>query len=445
METTYAGNAGNGYLSLGPKSKPVRWDGLVNACMDLTPALTDLISQFWGVPVQLGFFGASSQMHYFWRMDDFHVSQLQLEKASDTSRMQATADLRLSESLCATLLSRVLGPRASSVPGFSFKQLSPLEATILNEFSRDLLATFKKGLLKKPTRKAADKQIHLVWMVALAEPQKDLHRVMDPLASVQFLEGLELGKVVLSLPLNAIRQVDEQTAIELLPDDVFFSAVAMARIDVGTSQVPLADLDMLEAGDMIVLENSSASRMALVEPESGERIPFEVEIANRQSITIPYAQEFDEMDTQLSGGSARQKLWDNLMIDVGAEFEPVKLPLKQLKQMSEGLVVELGDLVHNRISLRVEGKTLAYGELVIVGDKFGVRVSQVLVDGAPSSQEAALPAQSSAHTQQPAPQQEALQAAPQQSEAAPVEEEINLDNFLNEDFDETFEDGEEEW
>lgn len=446
VETTYAASAGSGYPAKGGKPKSVRWDGLINACADLTPLLAELISQFWGVPVQPVFLGASSQVHYFWRVDDFHVSQLQLEKASETIHSPATADLRLSESLCATLLSRVLGVKASSDPGFSFKQLSPLEATILNEFSRDLLGAFKKELLKKPSRKGVAKSIHLVWVVALSEPEKELHRVMDPLSSVQFLEGLELGKIVLSLPLSAIQPAEEEPLSENVPDEFFFETTAVARLDVGASQVPLADLDLLEAGDLIVLERSSSEWLALIEPESGERLAFQVDIADRQRITIPYTQEFDEMDTQLSGGSARQKLWDNLMIEVGAEFEPVKLPLKQLKQMSEGLVVELGDLVHNRISLQVEGKTLAYGELVIVGDKFGVRVSQVVVDGA-TQPEAALPAHSSApHAGQPMPQPASeYEQLASEHESAPVDEELNLDNFLNEDFDETFEEGEEEW
>lgn len=45
--------------------------------------------------------------------------------------------------------------------------------------------------------------------------------------------------------------------------------------------------------------------------------------------------------------------------------------------MTEGLIVEVGDLTANRIRLHVEGKTVAVGELVIVGDRFGVRISRV--------------------------------------------------------------------
>lgn len=432
------------------------WTAIVQACVSVTPALTELLSSFWGVPVKLVFLGASANTHYFWRADDFHVSRLQLEKAADSNDTQAMALLRLSEALCATLLTRVLGPRSSSLPGFSFKQLSPLEATILNEFSRDLLATFRKSLLKKPARRAQSGQFHLIWVMALEEPGRDLEQVMAPLEARQFLEGLETGKIVLSLPANAIQLPEAglaQNETLEVADDFFFHTEATARIFVGSGQVPLVDLDGLEPGDLIVLEESESSRMALIEPQSGDRLPFQVEIANPQSITIPYTQEFDGMDTQPSGGTTRQQLWDNLMIEVGAEFEPVKLPLKQLKQMSEGLIIELGDLVHNQVSLRVEGKALALGELVIVGDKFGVRVSRLLADGAQPPM-AALPSSTQeAPKQKPTrPRQEAAQPkakpeqdGPTEQPAANAEEDVNLDNFLNEDFDETFEDGEEDW
>jgi flagellar motor switch/type III secretory pathway protein FliN len=160
-----------------------------------------------------------------------------------------------------------------------------------------------------------------------------------------------------------------------------------------------------------------------------------VEIQHQQRITIPYTQEFAMMETQ--SHSAKQSLWDNLMIEVDASFEPIKLPLKQLKQMTEGLVIEMGDLVHNRIALQVEGKTLAWGELLIVGDKFAVRINQVATN--PGAEEAAshsghvgaLPADSSA----------ALLPAAQGG----IAEEAHSDQYLDKDFDEIADDDEEDW
>lgn len=424
------------------------WQEQIQVCGQLTPRLGEVLSQFWGVPVKLTFLGLSEKPHYFWRLDDFHVSQLQLEKQSDVHAGQPPAALlRLSESLCASLLNRVLGGRPQSEAGFSFRQLSPLEASILNEFSRDLLALFKKHLLKKPVQKHQPEPelLQLLWVASLDESAAELEQTLGPIQAAHLMDSLEVGKIVLSVPVSALKQgtVTTQPA-ETVPDDFFFHVLAPARIYVGSSRVPLADLDHLEPGDLIVLEDSQLDQMALVETQSGQHLPFAAKISRPQAITMPYEQEFDEMDTpmdtQSSGASARQNLWDNLMIEVSAEFEPVKIPLRQLKQMSEGLVIEMDDLLHNQVSLSVEGKALALGELIIVGDRFGVRVSRVLT---PTEQ----PPGTVEHL--PLPAQEATKPAKAPAEPkakAPVEQdgEMDLDSFLNDDFDETAE-GEENW
>lgn len=418
-------------MSEKPRSRKSRlaragaWEPVVAACVALNPVLTETLQQFWGVPVRVVFMGAGSDTHYFWRMDDFHVSQLTLGKSENTAvnpdGSAPMALLKLSDTACATFLNRVLGARQSS---FSFKRLSPLEANILNELSRDLLSYFKKELIKKPGKGDKLKPVHLIWALQLegAPP-----------------EYADVGKIVLSLPTKAIRTQKPSTANHgMVPDEFFFHVDGIARIYLGSTRVTLADLDYLEPEDLIVLEDSHISRMFVVESISGERIPFQSQIHQQQHLTIPYTQELANMDMQSQGASARQTLWDNLMIEVGAEFEPVKLPLKQLKEMTEGLIVEMGDLVHNRVCLRVEGKVLAWGELVIVGDKFGVRVCKV--DAAE---------QSSGAMEVVPPQEQAAHAPPShpmpEEAPAPNAEEANLDNFLNEDFDDTFDDDEEEW
>jgi flagellar motor switch protein FliN/FliY len=411
------------------------WEPLVQACAAVTPLLTETLQQFWGVDVRLTLLGVSGTMHYFWRPDDFHVSQLTLEaptvEDSPAVLEPPTALLRLSDAACSTLLTRVLGPRKS---GFSFKQLSPLEATVLNEFSRDILTTFKKELLRKPG-KSPGRLLHLMWVFTPAKPSTG--KQPPP----------EVGKIILSVPGSAIRlpQREPSTTTEptRIPDEFFFHVDGVARIFLGTTRVTLADLDHLEPEDVIVLENSHVGTMSVIEPLSGEKIPFQADIQHPQPITIPYTQELAMMETQSQpSASAKQALWDNLMIEVGAEFEPIKLPLKQLKQMTEGLVIEMGDLVHNRVCLQVEGKPLAWGELIIVGDKFGVRICQV-----DATHEQASPANSSqaAPAALPAGDHHLPPQAMEQPSAPSTAEEENLDNFLNEDFDDTFEDDEEDW
>lgn len=472
-------------------SKPAwsEWTDAVESVTHCAALLTDVVQQFWDLPVRVSFFSLSDQPHYYWRWDDFHVSQFTIpaprvekqnpysqEEALETDTLDVTASgepaqalLRLSETACSLLLSRVLGV----VPGkaFDFKTLSPLEASVLNDFSRDVLACLNKELLRKSKTPFSGAMLHSVWVIQPAEepsgsamapsppsPAKDT-RFQASLKDAGNSAGLDsgspevVGKIIFSIPAEVLRLTPLPLAEqERVPDSFFYHVEAEASFYIGQSRMALSDVNQLEVDDVVVLEQSDIQQLFLLEPVSGERLPFPVYLTNPESMSIPYTQELAMMDTQAQNSSVRQNLWDNLMIDVSAEFEPVKLPLKQLKQMSEGLVVEMGDLLHNRICLQVEGKTLAWGELVIVGDKFGVRVSQVEPEpGANESESASYaggltaPDSASAEWANEADGDAGDEQA-FSSEDAPLDEEANLDNFLNDDFDNTFdEQDDEDW
>ena len=421
---------------------------LIQACHNTTDTLAEVLKSFWGLSVRVVFFGVSDKPQYYWRMDDFHVSQLSLENAAakgqapPAQEKAAMATLRLSDSACDVLLDRVLGGLATP---FSFKQLSPLEGTILNEFSRDVLACLKKGLIKKNTRASDASLLHLIWVI---QPEPMPYQPEQGSGGVKpaVLADIPVGKIVFSVPPGALKHWNALASFpqeETVPDSFFFHSHVAQSIYLGSTKVQLADLEQLESEDLIILENSHADRMSLTDLASGQRVPFPVTIHHPQRITIPYTQEFATMETQ--SHSVKQSLWDNLMIEVDASFEPIKLPLKQLKQMSEGLVIEMGDLVHNRIALQVEGKTLAWGELLIVGDKFAVRVSQVASESHESPEFNAEP-QHAPPALMSGPPQQAYQQPMGEMQAMPGEaaEEANLDNFLDKDFDEIADD-EEDW
>ena len=75
--------------------------------------------------------------------------------------------------------------------------------------------------------------------------------------------------------------------------------------------------------------------------------------------------------------SSNTNLWDSIQVDMTAEFEKVKLSLGELKSIEEGLIVDLCSVYDNKISLKVGGKTIALGELVIINDRFGVKIENV--------------------------------------------------------------------
>lgn len=118
-------------------------------------------------------------------------------------------------------------------------------------------------------------------------------------------------------------------------------------------------------------------------------------------------------------------LWDNLQLDVTAAFDPIRLPLAEIRQMSEGLVVELGGLADNQISLMVDAQTVARGRLVVVGDRFGVvieKLEQTPVEGANADVSFAPP---------PAPQQQPQAGGDMDLFDQPGEQQPGNDDFIN--------------
>ena len=70
-------------------------------------------------------------------------------------------------------------------------------------------------------------------------------------------------------------------------------------------------------------------------------------------------------------------LWDSIEVEMTAEFDAVKITLGDLKSIEDGMVVDLTSIYDNKVTLKVEDKIIARGELVIVNDRYGVKINEV--------------------------------------------------------------------
>ena len=78
-------------------------------------------------------------------------------------------------------------------------------------------------------------------------------------------------------------------------------------------------------------------------------------------------------------------LWDSIEVEMSAQFDTVKITLGELKNIEKGLVVDLTSIYDNKVTLSVEDKPIARGELVIVNDRYGVKIDEV-IDPAPKKE-----------------------------------------------------------
>ena len=116
-----------------------------------------------------------------------------------------------------------------------------------------------------------------------------------------------------------------------------------------------------------------------------------------------------------------------------ADFDAVKISLGELKNIEDGLVVDLTSLYDNNVTLKVEGKPIASGSLVIVNDRYGVKINNVIAD----SGETPMPRATRAQTEESYEEnyeEEVAQEAPVQEQFADSEDdEFDYSDFELED------------
>ncbi|WP_338446510.1 FliM/FliN family flagellar motor switch protein [Pelagerythrobacter marensis] len=75
--------------------------------------------------------------------------------------------------------------------------------------------------------------------------------------------------------------------------------------------------------------------------------------------------------------SGARRFVDHVDVEVEVFLGGARLTIAEMTALAEGAVVEVDRLISEAVDIRVNGKVIARGEIVTVGDKFGVRVTQI--------------------------------------------------------------------
>jgi flagellar motor switch protein FliN len=68
----------------------------------------------------------------------------------------------------------------------------------------------------------------------------------------------------------------------------------------------------------------------------------------------------------------------DLPINLTVELGKTHIPIKNLMQLNPGSVVELDSLAGEPLDIMVNGFLIAQGEVVVVNDKFGIRLTDII-------------------------------------------------------------------
>lgn len=90
--------------------------------------------------------------------------------------------------------------------------------------------------------------------------------------------------------------------------------------------------------------------------------------------------DFNDNSDQPLSGDERRKLDAILDIPVSISMEVgrTQISIRNLLQLNQGSVVELDRLAGEPLDVMVNGTLIAHGEVVVVNDKFGIRLTDVI-------------------------------------------------------------------
>lgn len=70
----------------------------------------------------------------------------------------------------------------------------------------------------------------------------------------------------------------------------------------------------------------------------------------------------------------------DVKVEVTVQLGSAELPMKEIVELDEGSVVQLRQQAKDPVALLVNGRLIAYGEVVVVEDNFGIKITEIVKD-----------------------------------------------------------------
>lgn len=90
------------------------------------------------------------------------------------------------------------------------------------------------------------------------------------------------------------------------------------------------------------------------------------------------AASFDELKPEGCGGDIKLDAILDVPVTIAMEIGRTRINIRNLLQLNQGSVVELDRLAGEPMDVLVNGTLIAQGEVVVVNEKFGIRLTDIV-------------------------------------------------------------------
>ncbi len=134
----------------------------------------------------------------------------------------------------------------------------------------------------------------------------------------------------------------------------------------------------IEANDISSSESVSEEVEPAV-PEFSAEVEPEKSVSTASTVTAQPVQFASFEDLDQVQGPQNQNL--NILLDVKlqltVELGRTELPIKKVLELTKGSIVTLNKAAGEPVELYANGKLIAYGEVVVIEDNFGLRITHI--------------------------------------------------------------------
>lgn len=100
--------------------------------------------------------------------------------------------------------------------------------------------------------------------------------------------------------------------------------------------------------------------------------------AAAEQVSSPSFTNFSSATPQLTGVGNDINMILDIPVQLTVELGRTRIPIKHILQLAQGSVVELDALAGEPMDVLVNGYLIAQGEVVVVNDKFGIRLTDIV-------------------------------------------------------------------
>ncbi|MDA7683883.1 flagellar motor switch protein FliN [bacterium] len=97
-----------------------------------------------------------------------------------------------------------------------------------------------------------------------------------------------------------------------------------------------------------------------------------------EDVLLQTAKSNSEQGESVDGISLDSDLLKNIPVTISVEVGRTSLQIKELMRLTQGSVVELDRLAGEPLDLLVNDTLVAQGEIVLVNDRYGMRLTQIV-------------------------------------------------------------------